>query len=60
MRAAFPSIEHNFLREMLGLSGLPLPLRNAIRAFCAVESCCLRAHGERLGGFCIFTGIRQG
>ncbi|CAK0881090.1 unnamed protein product [Prorocentrum cordatum] len=46
MRAAFPSIEHDFLHKMLELCRLPLPLRTAIRALYADQCCCLTMHGD--------------
>ena len=60
MRAAFPSVEHDFLHKMLELLKVPAAYRNLIRALYAEQCCCLSMLGARWKGFRISTGIRQG
>ncbi len=59
-RAAFPSLEHSFLRKMLELLNVAAAYRNVIRALCAEQSCCLSMLGARWKGFRISIGIRHG
>ena len=60
MRAAFPSLEHDYLHRVLEKLGVPSGIRAAIRALYAGQSCCLSMAGKWWEGFAITAGIRQG
>jgi len=60
MRAAFPSLEHDYLHLVLEELRVPVGVRMAIRALYAGQSCCLSMAGQWWPGFRITAGIRQG
>ena len=60
MRAAFSSLEHDYLHHVLDKLGLPRGVRAAIRALYTGQRCCLAMAGQWWEGFDITAGIRQG
>lgn len=58
--AAFPSIAHEFMKEVLEHIGLPLPVRNLVAALYFGHGCKLAVAGGLFAGFAISAGIRQG
>ena len=58
--AAFPSISHDFLIEILDVLGLPPEAVQVVRALYVDNSCDLMHKGTRYKGFDITRGVRQG
>ena len=58
--AAFHSISHEFLHEMLGESGTPASIRNFIQCLYHDNTCHIKLKGCCYEGFAMTRGVRQG
>ena len=58
-KAAFPSVLHSFLIEVLRHIGLPPPLMHFLAALYTNNICSLVLGGNRFPGFHLLSGIRQ-
>ena len=59
-KAAFPSIDHDYLLETLKHLGVPIHVLNAIRALYDQVRCVVQFKGANFGWFNVTAGIRQG
>ena len=59
-KAAFPSIIHSFLFDVLKFIGVPAEIMAFIQNLYANNRCSMIVGGERLEGFTMECGIRQG
>ena len=58
--AAFPSISHDYLLEVLVGIGVPPPVMNFIRTLYSKVMCVMVVAGSKRSGFEMLSGIRQG
>jgi hypothetical protein len=58
--AAFPSVDHDFIMDVLVSRGWPTWLVNIIRLLYWNNCCCLSLGGVYVEGFSISAGVRQG
>ena len=59
-KAAFSSIDHDYLLRCLEHIGMPRPALNAVRALYSQVRCALQFKGETYGAFDMTAGVRQG
>eukprot|EP00928_Gymnodinium_smaydae_P016877 TRINITY_DN16394_c0_g1_i1.p2 TRINITY_DN16394_c0_g1~~TRINITY_DN16394_c0_g1_i1.p2 ORF type:complete len:120 (+),score=12.85 TRINITY_DN16394_c0_g1_i1:736-1095(+) len=58
--AAFPSVEHSFIKKLLSRLGLPRWFLNLVNCFHHSSKCSIVLGGSRHEGFALSRGIRQG
>ena len=59
-KAAFPSVIHGFLIDVMKFIGIPVEIMAFIQNLYANNRCSMIVGGERLDGFTMECGIRQG